>query len=465
MKLTAVLLMTTLLSLPALATEKVVPEKNQKSLNVTIYNQNRALIKDERTVALDAGANELAFAGVSAQIIPESALLQGINISTREQNFNYDLISQDSLLQKSVGQTVSTEYINPATGEKTVGTAELIAYNNGQPTLKIGNKIETNFPGRIIFDKIPENLRSEPTLIVDINAQDAGTQTLGLSYLTGGLSWNADYVAELNSDETTLGLNGLVTLSNYSGTDYQNAQLQLVAGDVNTVVRPTARAKGLYMENMALTMAADSAMAEEKLVDFHLYTLPRKTDILNNQTKQVALLSGQNIKAVKTYEFRDSFSPYASELKQVKPEIYLTFDNKKDNGLGIALPKGTVRLYKADKSGKMLFVGEDKINHTANTEVVRLKMGKAFDLSADMKKVNRKKLADKTYETEYQITIKNGGETKANVDIYQSFGGQQVRITAENVPSTKENANTFKWVLAIPATGQATLTYKVYTKE
>ena len=448
---------------PVSAAEKIIPESAQKNLNVTIYNANRALIKDTRSVQLENGLNTLSFTGVSSQIIRQSALLQGVDLKTQEQNFNFDLIDYNSLMEKSVGSQVSLEYIDPATGAVSSSTAELLAFNGGSPVLKIGNKIETNYPGRIIFNKVPDNLRVKPTLTIDVSTQTGGTQNVDLSYLTEGLSWRADYVAELNSTEDKLNLNGLVTLTNRSNTDFKNAHLQLVAGDVNIV--PTSAPVMRKAEGYMLArVTVNDAISTEKFSDFYLYTLPQTTDILSKQTKQVALLSGQNVSLKKTYEFNNQFNMYADKLEKVSPEIFISFDNKKDNGLGVALPKGTIRLYKSDSAGNMLLVGEDRINHTPNGETVRLKTGKAFDLTADMTRTHYQKLAGKNaFQATYQIVFKNGGENPANVEITQDFGNS-FRITNENIPHFSETSNQVKWIVPVPANGMTTLTYELTKK-
>lgn len=244
---------------------------------------------------------------------------------------------------------------------------------------------------------------------------------MDLSYLTQGLSWRADYVAELNNNEDKLNLNGLVTLTNNSNTDFKNAHLQLVAGDVNIVPVNTVMARKATGYMLEATVASD-AMASESFSDFYLYTLPRTTDILSQQTKQVSLLSGQNVSLKKTYEFNNQFNMYADKLENISPEIFISFDNKKDNGLGVALPKGTIRLYKSDSAGNMLLVGEDRINHTPNGENVRLKTGKAFDLTADMTRTHYQKLAGKNaFQATYQIVLKNGGQKPGQCGNYAGF--------------------------------------------
>lgn len=450
---------------PLCVSAKMIGTEAQKSLNITIYNEDRALVGDTREVPLTSGKNAIAYSDVSRQIMPESALLSGKNIRLIEQNFNFDLLSENSLLQKAVGTSVLVEYINPATGAKTTEPAELLAVNGNSPVLKINGKIETQYPGRVIFNKVPENLWSKPTLVMDIEATKEETQKLELSYLTRGLSWRADYVAELNADENKMKLNGLVTLTNNSGTDYKNAGLQLVAGDVNVVneyVRPMLR-KNVMMAAGVMDMASESAVVAP-LADFYLYTLPKKTDILSNQTKQVSLLAADNVKVQKSYEYDNTLDMmYTTEWKKIKPSVFLTFENKKDAGLGMALPKGIIRLYKADKEGKMLFVGEDNIAHTGNLETVRLNMGTAFDISADAKRVEYKQLAPKLYEASYQITVKNGSDKAVDVSLFQNFSNGW-KILSETVPHVKENSNRVKWMIKVPAKGEFIFTYKAQIK-
>lgn len=459
------LIMTSLigiLTLPSVLNAETIGVDTQKNLDITIYNENRALVNDTRAADLTKGKNAIAFADVSGQIMPESALLQGKDIQLLEQNFNYDLLSESSLLEKAVGSTVTVEYINPATGAIKQNQAELLAVNGVSPILKIDGKIETQYPGRIIFNKVPDNLLARPTLIMDIQSKTAQSQNLELSYLTRGLSWKADYVAELNDTENKMNLNGLVTLNNNSGVDYKNANLKLVAGDVNIVrnyVQPRMMKTMAVMESAA-NMATGN-MAVSSLSDFYLYTLPRKTDILSNQTKQVSLLSGKDINVKKTYEFDNSLSLlHTPELKKIKPTVFISFENEKNNNLGIALPKGTVRLYKADNKGKMLFVGEDNINHTANMEKVRLTMGTAFDVFANAKRTEYTQVSSKVSEIASEITLKNGGDKNVTVEIYQNFYGSW-KILNESVKSENVNANRAKWTVQVPANGESKLTYKV----
>ena len=266
-------------------------------------------------------------------------------------------------------------------------TAQLLAYTDRKPILKIGTKIETNYPGRVVFNQIPENLSAKPSLVFDVEIDKAVNQEVEISYLTGGISWAADYVIELDKN-SLLDLNGLVTLTNNTAVSYKNARLQLVAGDLN-IVKPQAK-RSRRVEAQAWSLASEDAnMAQESVGGYHLYRLSRPTDILSNQTKQVSLLSASGVNGIKTYQFEDIISYYASsDVENLKPIMYLTFKNTKANFLGEALPKGIVRVYEKDSKGGLVFVGEDRIEHTAVGQDVRLRLGEDFDITAHAKRIS-----------------------------------------------------------------------------
>ncbi|MDX1487507.1 MAG: hypothetical protein R3268_04850, partial [Acidiferrobacterales bacterium] len=297
---------------------------DQKEVAVTIYNQNLALIKDSRLIALDRGFNELAFREVSANIRPETALLRNLTGSRGpqviEQNFDFDLLTPHKLLEKFVGRTVRLVKTHPRTGAETVIEARILSANNGV-VLQVGDRIEMGIPGRVVFDSVPANLRDRPTLVMQLHSPLAGAQILELSYLTGGLSWKADYVAELNAADDRLDLQGWVTLTNKSGTTYTNAKLQLVAGDVHRARREMEALRAGKLAPMA-TSEAKFDMAEESLFEYHLYSLNRSTTVADNQTKQVALLSAAAVPVQKEfllkgqdYYSRSSYGDLGQKLK------------------------------------------------------------------------------------------------------------------------------------------------------
>src|SRR5206468_4048937 len=275
--------------------------KDQQSVAITIYNENLALVKDTRRVTLEAGPNRLALREVSGRMRPETAQLRSLSqpgaLTLVEKNFEFDILTPAKRLEKHVGRTVRVVKTQPTTGAESVETATVLAASNGV-VLRIGDRIETGLPGRIVYDGVPANLRDRPTLVTELLSARAGAQTLELSYLSGGLSWKADYVAELNGADSALDLNGWVTLTNTSGTAYPSARLQLVAGDVNRVRDEMKLAAG-RVRAMAAPEAAASDMKQESLFEYHLYTLGRPTTIADNQMKQLALLSAGAVPAAK----------------------------------------------------------------------------------------------------------------------------------------------------------------------
>ncbi|HSH72791.1 MAG TPA: DUF4139 domain-containing protein [Methylophilaceae bacterium] len=449
--------------------------QDQQEVAVTIYNDNLALVKDQRKIKLKPGVNSLALRDVSAQIRPETALLRSLTapggLSVLEQNFDFDLLTPQKLLEKYVGKTVGIVRMNPATGVETTEQAQVLSANNGV-VLKIGDRIETGIPGRITYSDVPANLRDRPTLVVQLQNKTPAEQNVELSYLTSGLGWKADYVAELNASEDKLDLSGWVTLTNTSGTSYRNAKLQLVAGDVNRVHEPMRPAMMEQMRMKTMDMAAAAPMAEEGLLEYHLYTLDHPTTIAESQTKQVALLSASGVPARKDLVLRGADYYYQSSYgdlgQKMKVGVYVEFDNKEASKLGMPLPKGIMRVYKKDSTGNAQFVGEDNIDHTPKNETVRLKLGEAFDVTADKKQTDFKRLpnpakGNSLYESAYEIVIKNAKKERVTVNVQEPIPAEW-KIIKESHPSVKATSNTAVWKVEVPAEGKTTLTYRVQVK-
>lgn len=452
------------------ADEIVSTLADQQEVAVTIYNEDLALVRDQRQVNLPQGPVDLALREVSARIRPETALLRSLTrpggLTMLEQNFDFDLLTPRALLEKYVGREVQLVRTHPETGEERFETASVLAANDGV-VLKIGDRIETGVPGRLVFPAVPANLRDRPTLVVSLDNARAGQQTTELSYLTGGLGWRADYVAELNPNDSALDLSGWVTLTNQSGTTYRNAMLQLVAGDVNRV-RDDMLLRGDMVMEATMAKAAPQ-MSEEALFEYHLYTLQRPTTIRDNQTKQVSLLNAAGVAVHK--EFRLQGNPYYYRGQQgdlgqkLKVGVFVEFTNRKKDNLGMPLPKGIVRVYKQDKQGRPQFVGEDRIDHTPENETLRLKLGDAFDVTADRKQTDFRKLGGESrynyrFESAYEIRLKNAKDEEVTVTVAEPVPGDW-RVLQESHPHTKSSADTALWKIRVPAKGEAVLTYRV----
>jgi hypothetical protein len=443
---------------------------DQVSVAVTIYNEDLALVKDRRRMGLPTGVLDLAYRDVSARIKPETAILRGLSpgadLRVIEQNFDFDLLTPEKLLEKFVGRSVGVIKTHPTTGEETEEAAEVLSAAQGT-VLRIGERIETGVPGRIVYREVPPNLRDRPTLVIKLENGLDTAQELELAYLTGGLSWRADYVGELSADEGSLDLTGWVTLSNQSGTSYRDARLQLVAGDVNVVKQlepPGMRA----MSRMA-AMEADGAMAEEALFEYHLYTLPRPTTIADNQSKQVALLGATAVPVRKELVFEGRDYYYRSQRGEIgvklKAGVRLELDNHEDANLGMPLPRGIVRIYKDDAQGNAQFVGEDRIDHTPKNETARLQLGEAFDVTADKVQTDFKKLSGSgpwqyQFESAYRLEIKNAKPEAVRVEVQEPIPGDW-QMLEESHPHEKASSNLAVWHIEVPPEGDTTLTYRV----
>ena len=449
--------------------EIISTASDQQSVAVTIYNDNLALVKDARRVKLGRELNQLAWREVSAQMRPETAQLRNVSspagFRLQEQNFDFDLLTPQTLLEKYIGREVSVIRVHPTTGAETRETAVVLSTNNGI-VLKYPDRIETGVPGRLAYPGVPDTLRDKPTLVISLINPVAGQQNLELSYLTGGMSWRADYVAELNASDDQLDLNGWVTLTNQSGAAYPNAKLQLVAGDLNRVreERPAPR----EMMAMASKVADAAEMQQESLFEYHLYSLPRPTTLAENQTKQVALMSATRVPVNKEYLLAGAnyyYSGQHGELGQkMKVGVFVEFANKGE-GLGIPLPKGVIRMYKKDSQGNAQFVGEDRIDHTPKNETVRLKLGDAFDVTADKKQTAFQKLAGTSrynyvFESAYEISLKNAKSEPVTVTVREPMPGDWTMVS-ESQGHTKAASGTAEWKVRVPAEGATTLIYRV----
>jgi hypothetical protein len=450
--------------------ETVSRAEDRKAVAVTIYNESLALIREEREVKLNAGRNLLALREVSGQMKPETASLRslsGAKLNLLEQNFDFDLLTPQKLLDKYVGKTVTVVRYNDTANKETREDATVLANNNGV-VLKYADRIETGVPanGRVVYKDVPETLRDRPTLVVDLDSDKAGAQRAELSYLSGGLSWKADYVASLADDEKTLDLAGWVTLTNKSGAAYENAKLQLVAGDVNRVREELPRAAGL--RDKAMEAMAPAPMAREELFEYHLYTLGRPTTLRDQQTKQVALLSVAHVPVKKEYRMEGASYWYFEETKTPERgdkrgvEVFIEFANK-DGDLGQPLPKGTVRVYKKDKEGRPLFIGEDKIDHTPKNENVRLKLGKAFDITGNWKRTDFSRISKRVFEQEITIELSNAKDIPVTVRVVEPVPGDW-KMVKESHPHLKSTASSAMWDIPVPAEGKSTLKYRIRTE-
>ncbi len=438
----------------------------ERSVSVTIYADDLALIQDRRDVELKGGRQRLEFQDVSAQIRPETVSLTAADISIVEQNFDFDLLTPAKLMEKAVGQEVTIVRVNPATGAETREQAQVLATNGGV-VLKIGQHIEVlrddGLPVRVIFDKVPDNLRARPTLSVTVVGGHAGSRQATLSYLTPGLGWKADYVALYNEGDGKIDVQGWVTLSNSSGVNYDNAQTLLVAGSPALADAGTNR-NNIYRAQPRATLqqAGTESGSHERLGDYYLYPLAERTTIANLQTKQVSFLDVHGVPAEHGYEYRNQWLGTA-ETPQSAKSIY-SFSTSAHAGLGDQLPAGILRFYLRDKRGDPQFIGESRIDHTPMGSTLSLATGDAFDVKVRAVVEKRTRLSTFDWQSDMRYELTNALPRPVTVKLLQEGLWGDSRIKAESQKSTRRSAETAEWAVTVPANGKAGLTASFETR-
>jgi len=433
----------------------------QRDVMITVYNGNLGLVKDVREVRLDAGLIETHFMDVAAQIDPTSVLLRSLTdpagLKILEQNYEYDLLSSEQLMEKYVGRKVRLYQSNGTFQEATL-------LSTRGPVYDINGQIHMGHFGSVVLPALPENLVSKPTLAWLLRNTRPAPQRVEASYLTGGISWKSDYVMLINATDSRADLTGWVTINNQSGATYRDAALKLVAGDVNRAASRDDSRRAMEMAAKAASPAvADREFKSEGFFEYHLYTLDGRTTIKESQTKQLTLLSAADIPVDKRFIYYGAASyhrtQYGVPISNQKVGVYLDIRNTKENRLGVPLPKGKVRVYKADVSGSQQLIGEDWIDHTPKDERVRIKMGEAFDVVGERVQKDWKRIGSNLYEIEWEITLRNHKKEAVTVEVIEPMPGDW-EILRSTQPHEKVEAFTARWKIPVPKEGVATLGYR-----
>ncbi|HTY77740.1 MAG TPA: DUF4139 domain-containing protein [Candidatus Bathyarchaeia archaeon] len=444
------------------AAPQAITRDSQKDVMVTIYNGNLGLVKDTREVSLESGMLEVQFADVAALIDPTSVHLKSLTdpaaLRILEQNYEYDLLTSAKLLEKYVGKKVRLYQSNGSYQEAT------LLSTNG-PIYEINGQIHMGHSGQVVLPALPDNLVSRPTLVWLLRNAKAAAQRVEASYLTGGINWKADYVMVINAADTRSDLTGWVTIDNKSGSTYSNAALKLVAGDIN-------RAQDRNREGRLMDMAAkaaSAAMAErdfksEGFFEYHLYTLDGRTTLKDNQTKQLSLMSASDVPVDKHFVYYGAADYYRTQsgvpMSNQKVGVYLELKNTKENRLGLPIPKGRVRVYKADASGSQQLIGEDWIDHTPKDEKIKIKMGEAFDVVGQRTQKDWRRIASNLYEVEWEISLRNHKKEAITVEVNEPMPGDW-EVLRESHPHEKIQAFTAQWKIPVPTEGEAKLSYRI----
>jgi hypothetical protein len=437
---------------------------DQVAVEVTVYNKNLGLIKDTRKVELSPGEGELRFMDVASHIMPVTVHAKSLNypddFSVLEQNYEYDLMNTNKLLDKYVGKKIKIIVWNEFQDRKEVVEATLLSNNNGQ-IYKINNEIFLGHPGIKVLPEIPENLIAKPTLTWLYDNKSKIAHNLEVSYLTNNISWKADYVVVLNKDDTSADISGWVTLDNKSGATYKNASLKLIAGDVH---RAEEKFKDRVYMMKQMERAAAPQFEEKAFFEYHIYDLQRITTIKDKQTKQISLLEATGAEVQKellVYGIKSYFIRlYRGQTPKQTVNVYVKFKNTKDNNLGMPLPAGIMRLYKRDDEESLQFIGEDRIDHTPKDEEVKLKIGEAFDVVAERIQTDYKQITTRLHETEWEITLRNHKKEDVTVGIVEPLYGNWTVISNSH-PYEKVDAFTIRFDIEVPKDKEIKTKYRV----
>jgi hypothetical protein len=446
--------------------------KDQADLNVTVYNSNIALVRDVRNLMLPAGTFRLKFMDIAATVNPATVHFRSLTdpekLGIIEQNYEYDLLEPAKLLHKYVGKEVTSvrSYQDSGTTKHEEIKATLLSDNNG-PVWKIGNDIVTGmFAESYRFPEVPPNLYDRPTLLMSLENSGPKKQQVEASYLANNLSWNADYVLTVARDDKNADLDGWVTVVNNSGTAFHNARLQLVAGELNRV---PAESRMRAMDMIAAAPAkAALQFQQEAFSEYHLYTLGRRTSVEDKETKQISLLQGSGVPVEKiyvvngqSYYYRNQQTPGAPLKDPVL--VYYKFKNEEKNGLGIPLPAGNIRVYQKDSKGGILFAGEDRIGHTPKDEDVNIHIGNAFDVVAEHKQTDYKRIDTHTWEMEFEITLRNHKDAPITVQANEPIGGDWEMLSS-SYKYTKTAAFAAQFLVPVAKDGTSVLKYRIRAK-
>jgi hypothetical protein len=458
-------------------------------VQLTIYNQGFALVKQERTLNLTTGMQEVRIEDVAQLIEVNSvgirSLTQPGSFTVLEQNYQYDLISPNAILNKVVGKQIVFNRVLPdGSKERIVGilmsspTAVVGNANGGQSYTWNGMVIRTddgrillNPTGEIEVQSIPEGLISKPSLLWLLDSRRAGTNNIELSYLTQGISWKSDYVLNLDKEGKVGDFKGWVTLTNNSGATYTNANLKLLAGEVFRQTGPFGGG-GRGGAELAMKAADAGNFSEEQFSEYHLYTLQRRTSVKDREIKQVSLLEATGvpvtkklvIDAMRKYGF---WRPNEGQVGvgDLKPLVYIEFTNDEKSNLGMPLPMGTVKVFQRDSTDSLQMLGEASITHTPRNEKLSLPVGRAFDIVASRKRTEFRWLGSArtgAIET-FEIEVRNRKQTAETVHLFERFGGEWT-ITQKNAEYTKLDSHTVDFVLNLQPDEVRKVVYTVETR-
>ncbi|MBL8174286.1 MAG: hypothetical protein JNK48_06440 [Bryobacterales bacterium] len=477
--------------------------------NLTIYNQNFAVVRESIPLDLKQGSNTIQFTNATVHLEPDSVMLRDpsgkIALSILEQNFRAEPISEGLLLNLFEGKELEFE-ITALAGEKRTIRGKVIrsgyvphhramnryggayAYNqttysqggSTQPIVEVAGKLLFSLPGRPIFPALAADAILKPALDWRIHAERAAKLDAELSYVSGGMSWKADYNMVAGETGDKLDVVGWITMDNQSGKDFENARIKLVAGDVNKIQPGSPEYQEAKLGAMRASMdEAAPRVTERSFDEYHLYTLPLATTLHDRESKQVEFARAANIQSARIYVYdgakidRRHFGWDAATIRN-QPEygtqsnskiwVMREFANTAENGLGIALPRGRVRFYRRDQGGALEFTGENNIGHTPRNEKLRVYTGDAFDIAGERKRVNFQVDHNKSWLDEsFEIRLRNRKKEPVEVRVVEHlYRWTNWRLSAQSLPHRKTDSQTAEFLVKLGPDQEQVLTYTVH---
>ena len=424
-------------------------DNNRKDVSITVYNSNLGVVKDVREMDVKEGINELKLSDVAKFIDPTSVHIK-INGNILEQNYQYDLVSTDKILQKYIDKEV-----NLIAEDGTIFGGKLLSVYSGQYVIQKDDGGLLMIPNiedyKISVESLPNGLITKPTLVWLVQSNSNKKQDIEVTYQTSGISWSAEYVALLNENDTKLDLNSWVSINNNSGAAYENAKLKLIAGDINLVSNRQYPVMMKSQYDAGVLAEAPPQFEEKSFFEYHIYDLQRRTTVADNETKQISLFESEGVSINKKYVYRSGNGN--------KVGVFVEFKNSSENKLGMPMPKGKVRVYKSDGDSPQ-FIGEDMLNHTPKNEKISLKIGDAFDVLAEEKLVTNNRITNKVSEQEFEVTIKNRKDEKVTVNV-EKYLGNNWEIKSSNFEYKKADASKVEWNVPVSSDSEVVLKFKV----
>ncbi|MGH9504044.1 MAG: DUF4139 domain-containing protein [Terriglobales bacterium] len=478
------------------AQEKAADSGNQPAL--TIYNQNFFVAREYVPLDLKPGVNHAQFAGIASHLEPDSVILRdpaGRALQVLEQNYRNDPISQELLLSFYEGKTI--DFLVQRADKQEIVKGKVVrsgyipstyyAQNYQQPSftqpiIEVDGVLRFGLPGQPLFPALSGDTVLKPTLSWLLQTNDPGKFDAEISYVAGGMSWQADYnlvVSDnLKGKTDLLDMVGWITMRNQSGKTFENASIKLLAGDVNKIQAGTVSNRAYAAAKMAADEAAAPAVREKSFDEFHLYTLARATTLHDQETKQVEFVRSTGIHAQRLFIYDGAqvaqYGYYNVEQirqdqsygTQSNPKVWVMeeFKNAEVNHLGIALPKGKLRFYRRDTDGHLEFVGENEIDHTPKDETIRIFTGNSFDVVGERKRTNyRVDSAQRWMDESFEIHVRNHKKEAVTVRVVEHlYRWTNWKLTEQSQPSRKTDAQTVEFPVTIAPDGEQVVTYTVH---